>query len=164
MENLKGLYIEDENKNIDMLRALFSFCEGIEIEGVASAFPQNAEDFVSIIKEKDIDFVIVDHELEKMVTYKGIDALKAIRTYDENIYAILLTNYPLTDYKDELGNYDFQLTKEELREPGKVQELVAKIKRACELRADNRVLAAMSAKHEEQKQLLEELKKICDGR
>ena len=113
-----------------------------------------------MIIEKKIDFVIIDHELEKMVSYKGIDALKAIREYDNTIYAILLTNFPLTDYKDELGNYDFQLNKNELRESGKIQELADKIRRACELRADNKVLAAMDVKQQEQERLLAELKKI----
>ena len=142
-----------------MLQALFSFCEGIEIEGLET-LPQNINEYVAVIIEKKIDFVIIDHELEKMVSYKGIDALKAIREYDNTIYAILLTNFPLTDYKDELGNYDFQLNKNELRESGKIQELADKIRRACELRADNKVLAAMDVKQQEQERLLAELKKI----
>mgnify|MGYP006967413801 CR=1 FL=1 len=55
---------------------------------------------------------------------------------------------------------DFQLNKNELRESGKIQELADKIRRACELRADNKVLAAMDVKQQEQERLLAELKKI----
>ena len=65
MREIKGLYIEDEPKNITMLQALFSFCEGIEIEGLET-LPQNINEYVAVIIEKKIDFVIIDHELEKM--------------------------------------------------------------------------------------------------
>ena len=96
-----------------------------------------------------------------MVSYKGCDALNEIRKYDSTIYAILLTNYPLEDYKEELGAYDYQLTKSEMKEPGKIDEVVQKIKRACELRRDNKMLAEMEQRQKEKEELINELKSFA---
>ena len=86
--------------------------------------------------------------------YKGIDVLREVRKHDSHIYAVLLTNYNLDDYRDELGEYDFQLNKEELSKPEKMKELVAKIKRGCGLRQDNALLLSMDEKQNELQNLL----------
>ncbi len=157
MKEICGLYIEDDINNIKVQQARFKFL-GIQIMGL-DKLPQKVEDFYPLIVDKQIDFLIIDHELDKqMVSYKGSDALKEIRKHDSTIYAILLTNYTLDDYKEELGAYDYQLTKREMSQPGKIEEVAEKIKRACELRCDNKVLAEMEQRHREKEELIKELK------
>lgn len=160
MRQLKGLYIEDDPSNITVLQARLEKFKDICIEGLEE-FPQKPGEFYQIIVERQIDFLIIDHELDKQkVLYKGSDALREIRKQDNTIYAILLTNYTLEEYKDELGAYDFQLTKKEMKDPGKVDEIVQKIRRACELRCDNKVLAEMEQRNREKEELIKELKQI----
>lgn len=157
MNKLIGLYIEDEPNNIDILKARFSLHDGIELIGMDD-YPQKVGGFYDYVIENNVDFLIIDHELEKAsVPYKGIDVLRDIRREDSTIYAVLLTNYPLEDYKGELGEYDFQLTKSELKDSAKLEELISKIKRACGLRNENNILAAMNAKSKEQRKLLDSL-------
>ncbi len=161
MRDLLGLYIEDDISNVMVQQARFDLLDGISIKGL-EVLPDKVEDFYPIIVRDHIDFLIIDHELDKqMVSYKGCDALKEIRKQDSTIYAILLTNYPLADYKDELGAYDFQLTKSEMKEPGKIEEVVQKIRRACELRCDNKVLAEMELRQKEKEDLINELKSFA---
>ena len=158
MKELYGLYIEDDINNVIVQQARFDLFDGIHIKGL-DKLPEKIEDFYPIIVRDHIDFLIIDHELDKqMVSYKGSDALTEIRKCDSTIYAILLTNYTLEDYKEELGAYDYQLTKKEMAEPGKIDEVVQKIRRACELRCDNKVLAEMELRHKEKEALINELK------
>lgn len=160
MKELLGLYIEDDISNVLVQQARFELFEGIRIKGL-DVLPERTEEFSSIIMKEKIDFLIIDHELDKQrVSYKGSDALREIRKCDSTIYAILLTNYPLEDYKDELGAYDYQLTKKELKEFGKIDEVVQKIRRACELRCDNRMLAEMEQRQKEKDELINELKRF----
>lgn len=160
MQTLVGLYIEDEPKNITLMQGRFSLYSGIELIGIGS-YPQSLDGFYDFVVENNVDFLIVDHELDKAsVVYKGIDVLREIRKHDSNIYAILLTNYPLEDYKGELGEYDFQLNKADLRDSAKMKELVDKIKRACNLRSDNRILASMDEKQKEESELLNLLQQL----
>lgn len=161
MKELLGLYIEDDIRNVEVQQARFDFFEGISIKGL-EVLPDKVEDFYPIIVRDHIDFLIIDHELDKQpVSYKGWDALNEIRKNDSTIYAILLTNYPLTDYKEELGAYDYQLTKSEMKEAGKIDEVVQKIRRACELRRDNKLLAEMEQRQKEKEELINELKCIA---
>lgn len=157
MQTITGLYIEDEPKNITLMQGRFSLFLGIELIGI-DTYPQVLNGFYDYVVENNVDFLLIDHELEKAsVAYKGIDVLREIRSHDSNIYAVLLTNYPLDDYKDELGEYDYQLNKEELKDTKKMQELVAKIRRACTLRKDNDTLASMNEKNEELNSLLQQI-------
>ncbi len=163
MRELRGLYIEDDINNVIVQQARFELFEGIQIKGLEK-LPDKAEELYTVVVEEQIDFLIIDHELDKQpVSYKGSDALNEIRRHDNTIYAILLTNYPLEDYKDELGAYDYQLTKGELKQPGKIEEVVQKIRRACELRCDNRLLAEMEARQKEKEALISELKQIASA-
>ena len=160
MRELLGLYIEDDISNVMVQQARFDLFEGVSIKGL-EALPGKVEDFYPIIVREHIDFLIIDHELDKqMVSYKGSDALNEIRKHDSTIYAILLTNYPLEDYKEELGAYDYQLTKSEMKETGKINEVVQKIKRACELRWDNKILAGMEQRQKEKEEFINELKRF----
>lgn len=158
MKELLGLYIEDDISNVMVQQARFDLFEGISIKGL-EVLPSKVEDFYPIIVRDHIDFLIIDHELDKqLVSYKGCDALNEIRKHDSTIYAILLTNYPLADYKEELGAYDYQLTKSEMKEAGKIDEVVQKIKRACERRYDNKLLAEMELRQKEKEELINELR------
>ena len=157
MQTLTGLYIEDEPKNITLMQGRFSLFPGIQLIAI-DTYPQTLNQFYDFVVEHDVDFLLVDHELEKAsVNYKGIDVLREIRNHDSNIYAVLLTNYPLDDYKEELGEYDYQLNKKELEDTKKMQELVAKIRRACTLRKDNATLGYMDEKKEELNLILEQM-------
>lgn len=161
MKELLGLYIEDDMSNVMVQQARFDLFEGISIKGL-DQLPDKVEDFYPLIVRDHIDFLIIDHELDKqLVSYKGCDALNEIRKHDSTIYAILLTNYPIADYKEELGTYDYQLTKGEMKEDGKIEEVVQKIKRACELRRDNKLLAEMEQRQREKEELINELKNIA---
>lgn len=160
MRSLKGLYIEDDFNNVIIQQARFELFDGITIEGLEE-LPEKLDEYYTIVVENHIDFLIIDHELEKQtVTYKGCDVLNEIRKHDRTIYAILLTNYPLADYKEELGVYDYQITKGEFKEQGKIDEVVQKIRRACELRCDNKVLAELEQRNREKEELIHELKRI----
>lgn len=159
MRQLVGLYIEDEEKNIILMQGRFAL-KGIRIIGLGK-FPQDLKNIYDYVIDNQVDFLIVDHELEKAyVTYKGIDMLKEIRKHDSNIYAVLLTNLSTDTYRDELGEYDFQLTKSELTSPKKFDELTAKIKRACMLRKDQDMLASMDMQKEQLEGLLKQLKDV----
>ena len=159
MQTLTGLYIEDEPKNITLMQGRFSLFPGIKLLGI-DRYPQTLNEFYNFVVENDVDFLLIDHELEKAsVDYKGIEVLREIRSYDSNIYAVLLTNYPLGDYKDELGEYDYQLNKAELKDTKKMNELAAKKRRACSLRKDNNTLSLMEEKNEELNSLLQQISK-----
>lgn len=159
MQTLTGLYIEDEPKNITLMQGRFSLFPGIKLIGI-DTYPQTLNKFYDFVVENDVDFLLIDHELEKAsVDYKGIEVLREIRSHDGNIYAVLLTNYPLGDYKDELGEYDFQLNKAELKDSKKMNELITKIKRACALRKENNTLSFMNEKNEELNFLLQQISK-----
>ena len=161
MQTLTGLYIEDEPKNITLMQGRFSLFPGIKLIGI-EMYPQALNRFYDFVVENDVDFLLIDHELEKAsVDYKGIEVLREIRRYDSNIYAVLLTNYPLDDYKDELGEYDYQLNKAELKDTKKMNELIAKIRRACALRKDNNALSFMNEKNEELNSLLQQISKAA---
>lgn len=161
MRDLTGLYVEDEEKNVLLMQARFSLF-GIKIIGL-DQFPQKLDGLYDFIIDNNVDFLIIDHELEKAsVQYKGINVLKEIRKNDSNIYAILLTNYPLNSYRGELGEYDFQLEKNELSQDGKMQELAEKIRRACELRHDNDLLASMDKRNDELQNIIQQIKKISE--
>lgn len=160
MQTLVGLYIEDEPKNVTLMKGRFSLYQGMELIGL-NRYPETVNGFYDIVIDSNVDFLLVDHELDKaLVDYKGIDVLREIRRHDSHIYAVLLTNYNLDDYKDELGEYDFQLNKEELSKPEKMKELVAKIKRGCGLRQDNALLLSMDEKQNELQDLLLQMRAV----
>ena len=72
MQQLVGLYIEDEEKNIILMQGRFAL-KGIRIIGLGK-FPQDLKNIYDYVIDNQVDFLIVDHELEKAyVTYKGID-------------------------------------------------------------------------------------------
>ena len=111
----------------------------------------------------DIDFLIIDYHLDKQVSYKGIDVLKEIRKYDDTIYSVLLTNYDLDNFKEEFGEYDYEIAKKEFS--NQYKNIAEKIKRGCEIRKQNQISKNIEDKIESDRKvisLLEEIKSKLD--
>jgi DNA-binding NtrC family response regulator len=161
MKKYKGLYVEDEFDNITIYTSLFE-SEGLGM--ISAELPMELKDFYPLVVERDIDFLIIDYHLEKKVSYKGTDVLREIRSHDSTIYAVLLTNYDWDDFKNDLGEYDYELKKEVLID--NYQDVVKKIRRACMLRSNKEIEASLEyAKSEKQDTiaLLREISNKLDG-
>lgn len=158
MAKLKGIYIEDDVHNIEVLKLQFEFEDIIIIS--LDELPDDVKDIYPLIMRYEPDFLLIDHELNKKVGYTGIDALREIRRHDRTIYAALLTNFPLEDFKEEFSEYDNEISKRELNSNKKVREIVAKISRACELRKDNNLLGLIERSSEIEDNKLNELREI----
>ena len=135
----KGLYIEDDDKNIVVIRSLFQM-EGLDIVALPQ-LPNSREELYTLILESQADFLLIDHELNKKVSYNGYEALQAIREQDSTMYAVLLTNFRVEDYKDEFSIYDLEVHKGQLDDEEKLSEICEKIKRACARAVDAEKLA-----------------------
>lgn len=70
MDELIGLFIEDEAANVDVYTRLFAL-EGLKLDCL-DKLPLTVDSYYDIILEKNVDFLIIDFHLEKQVTYKGI--------------------------------------------------------------------------------------------
>lgn len=79
MDELIGLFIEDEAANVDVYTRLFAL-EGLKLDCL-DKLPLTVDSYYDIILEKNVDFLIIDFHLEKQVTYKGIDVLREIRKH-----------------------------------------------------------------------------------
>jgi len=136
MKKLKGLYIEDDPGNLIIYTEFF---KQANLELMPVEFPMELSDYYSLVLENDIDFLVIDYHLDKQVSYKGTDVLREIRSHDSTIYAVLLTNYDWEDFKQELGEYDYELKKDMIRD--KYLDVAEKIKRACMLRSERELEA-----------------------
>lgn len=130
MNELTGLFIEDEAANVDIYTRLFALV-GLRLESLEK-LPATVDGFYDIVLQKDADFLIIDYSLEKQVTYKGVDVLREIRKCDSTIYAVLLTNYELDDFAEQFVDYDCELKKSEIASRYKC--VAENIKRACGLK------------------------------
>lgn len=135
---LKGLYVEDDNANVLVYRELFGQ-EGFEILSVPQ-LPSTPEEIYPLVMEIDPDFLLIDHELNKKAAYTGYEALCEIRKQDSTIFAVLLTNFPVQDFKHEFGIYDLEVYKGDLDNDDKLDEVSTKIRRACLRLADAEIL------------------------
>lgn len=156
MDELIGLFIEDEVANVDIYTRLFAL-EGLKLECL-DKLPSTVNDYYDIILEKNIDFLIIDFHLEKQVTYKGIDVLREIRRHDSTIYAVLLTNYALDDFADQFGDYDYELQKSSITT--RYKDVAEKIKRACDLRKDNLMYKAVEIRQQQETETIRLLQEI----
>lgn len=156
MNDLRGLFIEDEMANVDVYTRLFAL-EGLQLEYLEK-LPLTLDIYYDIVLERDIDFLIIDYHLDKQVTYKGIDVLREIRRHDSTIYAVLLTNYQLDDFSDQFGDYDYELKKDSIVE--RYADVAEKIKRACELRKENEILKDIEQQEEEESDTIKLLREI----
>lgn len=155
---LKGLYIEDDQSNLIVNSKLFRQ-EGFEMTYLPE-LPSDINELYPMVMEHRPDFLLIDHELNKLTGYSGFEALMEIRKHDRSIYAILLTNYKMEDYKDEFGAYDLQVHKSELANDEKLAEIASKICRACERTADLSVLAQLDEVRKLEEEKLSILRQI----
>ena len=125
----KGIYIEDDDQNIRVIQVLFSQ-EGFEIVPLP-CLPLDINELYPLILQQEADFLLIDHQLNKKVSYTGYDALQEIRRHDSTIYAVLLTTFKVEDFKEEFGIYDLEVNKSQLNDDTKLSEIAEKIRRAC---------------------------------
>ena len=151
MDELIGLFIEDEAANVDIYTRLFAL-EGLKLDCL-DKLPLTVDSYYDIILEKNVDFLIIDFHLEKQVTYKGTDVLREIRKHDSTIYAVLLTNYELDDFADQFGDYDYELQKSEIT--SRYKDVAEKIKGAMHM--SQRKVSTTHATAEQQSE-----QKICN--
>lgn len=156
MDELIGLFIEDEAANVDVYTRLFAL-EGLKLDCL-DKLPLTVDSYYDIILEKNVDFLIIDFHLEKQVTYKGIDVLREIRKHDSTIYAVLLTNYELDDFADQFGDYDYELQKSEIT--SRYKDVAEKIKRACGLRKENLMYRAVEINQQQDTETIRLLQEI----
>lgn len=156
MSELRGLFIEDEDANINIYTKLFKL-EGLQLECIEK-LPEELEGFYDIVLERNVDFLIIDYHLDKQVSYKGIDVLREIRKHDSTIYAVLLTNYQLEDFAEVFGDYDYELKKDTIVD--RYKDVAEKIKRACDLRKENVIFHEMEKQAEEESDTIRLLKEI----
>ena len=158
--SLKGVYIEDDKSNICVIQELFGQ-EGLEILSL-DELPKDKKDIYPLVAELHPDFLLIDHELNKLVGYTGYEALCEIRKQDNTIFAVLLTNFAVEDFKAEFGIYDMEVRKGELNSDIKLNEISTKIRRACK-RADEAEIVSFAQKNlEEAKARLDILRQIHD--
>lgn len=167
MKKLKGLFIEDEINNVYVYEMLLAK-ENLTLD-YFEELPLNIEDYYPTILEKQIDFLIIDYHLDKQVQYKGIDVLKEIRKHDNTIYAVLLTNYQLEEFREQFSVYDYELNKEAFKD--RYKDVAEKIKRACELRKDNFIIQEIEKQSKKQSdsdtitlQILEDISRKLDSK
>lgn len=154
----KGIYIEDDDSNILVIQTLFEQ-EGLEVEAL-SGLPESKEDLYALLLEKKADFLLIDHELNKKVNYNGYEALQSIRDQDSTLYAVLLTNFRVEEFKNEFGIYDMEVYKGDLHLDNKLQEICEKIKRACARADDAKSLACAKESRKYAEERLEILRQI----
>lgn len=161
MKKLKGLFVEDDKDNIFIYTQLL---ESVGLELVCfETLPNDIGEYYNFIIENNIDFLIIDYHLDKQVSYKGIDVLKEIRKHDDTIYSVLLTNYDLDNFKEEFGEYDYEIAKKEFS--NQYKNIAEKIKRGCEIRKQNQISKNIEDKIESDRKvisLLEEIKSKLD--
>ena len=161
MKKLKGLFVEDDKDNIFIYTQLL---ESVGLELVYfETLPNDIGEYYNFIIENNIDFLIIDYHIDKQVSYKGIDVLKEIRKYDDTIYSVLLTNYDLDNFKEEFGEYDYEIAKKEFS--NQYKNIAEKIKRGCEIRKQNQISKNIEDKIESDRKvisLLEEIKSKLD--
>ena len=91
MNKYLGLFIDDDQKNFESIKRLFSL-KNIQLLPYEN-LPQDINEIYQKVIDQNVDFVIIDYDLGKQaVKYTGIDVLKNIREQDAEIYIIYLTN------------------------------------------------------------------------
>lgn len=130
MKKLKALYIEDQPDNIEIFGDFFRNND-FEIYTI-QPLPRDINEYYKYILKEEIDFIIIDNELKRQVTYTGLDVLKEIRKQDNNIFIALLTSFDYDEYINELGELDYAIKKQDFTIDA-ARNLSKKIKRAYQL-------------------------------
>ena len=103
MNKYLGLFIDDDQKNFESIKRLFSL-KNIQLLPYEN-LPQDINEIYQKVIDQNVDFVIIDYDLGKQaVKYTGIDVLKNIREQDAEIYIIYLTNKDFVE--DHIGEFD----------------------------------------------------------
>ena len=125
MNKYLGLFIDDDQKNFESIKRLFSL-KNIQLLPYEN-LPQDINEIYQKVIDQNVDFVIIDYDLGKQaVKYTGIDVLKNIREQDAEIYIIYLTNKDFVE--DHIGEFDQTVKKKELAK--EIDNVVRRLTRA----------------------------------
>ena len=125
MNKYLGLFIDDDQKNFESIKRLFSL-KNIQLLPYEN-LPQDINEIYQKVIDQNVDFVIIDYDLGKQaVKYTGIDVLKNIREQDAEIYIIYLTNKDFVE--DHIGVFDQTVKKKELAK--EIDNVVRRLTRA----------------------------------
>lgn len=118
MSNYLGMFVDDDLRNYESIRRLFTL-KGIDLLPYEE-LPLDIDDIYKRVLDNNVDFVIIDYDLGKQaVKYTGIDVLQNIRRQDAEIYIIYLTNKEFV--QDHIGDFDQTVKKKDFaREIGNV--------------------------------------------
>lgn len=125
MNKYLGLFIDDDQKNFESIKRLFSL-KNIQLLPYEN-LPQDINEIYQKVIDQNVDFVIIDYDLGKQaVKYTGIDVLKNIREQDAEIYIIYLTNKDFVE--DHIEEFDQTVKKKELAK--EIDNVVRRLTRA----------------------------------
>lgn len=125
MSEYIGLFVDDDKKNFESIRRLFTL-KNIELLPYED-LPEDINDIYQKALDNNVDFIIIDFDLGKQeVKYTGIDVLKNIREQDAEIYIIYLTNKDFV--QDHIGDFDQTVKKKEFA--NEVDNVVSRLVRA----------------------------------
>lgn len=118
------------------------FClkEALEVEGYKVQTEDNGENSLKLIKKTIPDLVILDLKMPGM---NGLDLLREIKTYDQNILVILLTGHASVDSAVnamKAGAFDY------LEKPFKMEHIKLVIERALSTQSLMREVSRLRAK------------------
>ncbi len=89
---IRIVIVDDSNLVRERLVKMLDAVQGIEIAGEAA----NSQDALRVIKDKKPHIVIIDI---KIPGESGIEVLKKIKKENKAVIAIIITNYPFTQYR-----------------------------------------------------------------
>ena len=125
MNKYLGLFIDDDQKNFESIKRLFSL-KNIQLLPYEN-LPQDINEIYQKVIDQNVDFVIIDYDLGKQaVKYTGIDVLKNIREQDAEIYIIYLTNKDFVE--DHIVEFYQTVKKKELAK--EIDNVVRRLTRA----------------------------------
>ena len=162
MSRFIGMYIEDENKNHEVIKRLLS-TKSINIMPFET-LPKTLELLYTKIITSSVDFIIIDFDLSKQkVNYSGVDALKYIREKDPEIYTIYLTNRPFIE--EVLLSFDQAIQKKDF--PRDVDIVTERLNRAISRDLSFKLEREIEDKMNQNKEFLETqidlMKSILEG-
>lgn len=87
MTKIRALYVDDDKDN---LTTYGPWLTEIDVELITiSDLPDNVFDFLPLVEQNEINFLIVDDHFEKTgVNYNGADIIKFIRALHKEIYIL----------------------------------------------------------------------------
>jgi two-component system response regulator HydG len=117
------LVVDDVTSIHEMLGAV------LQAVGFVASFATDGEMALASYKERHFDIVLADIDMKPM---DGITLLGQLKLYDPNVVCIIMTAYASTDSAIKalkFGAFDY------LQKPFRVEELIATIRRALEMRS-----------------------------